>query len=181
MAKTNPEGAMPHELSAEETLDRLVVEFTQQLKEIAVDLSRTEGRQLAAEHVQAAHRRIVKSSDKSRSQAQRIIALAFKENKYLEIAALLMAAALFLFGIAIIGHGVFASAEAGVRITSLAGGSLLQVLVLFPLRITVKSRQHNFAIRILGLLLERIDKPEVLATLFRLLLDTTGKTTAAQQ
>jgi hypothetical protein len=169
MATDNPAEPTPPDLT-EDVLEDLVSEFKQQIKESAIRIARQQGVEVSADHVRAAYRRHVKSPKSPRSQAQRIIAQAFRDNRHLEIAAFTMALALFVFGVVILGYGVFASSETGERIASIMGGSMLQVLVLFPLRITVKTRQQNLAIRIFGYLVDKIEKPEVIAALFRQLL-----------
>lgn len=170
MASNTPEGQTPPSPGPEDALDRLLHELGERVKEMAVEFARQEGGKLSADHVKAAYRRHVKSPKSPRSQAQRIIAQAFRDNRYLEIAAFSMAMALFVFGVVILAYGVFASSDTGERVAGIAGGSVLQVLVVFPLRITAKTRQQNLAIRIFGYLVDRIEKPEVIAALFQQLL-----------
>jgi hypothetical protein len=100
------------------------------------------------------------------ADAQAVISQALRENKAFEWVAYGMAVILFLFGLILLGVGV-ASADAATRIGALCGGSIVEVLILIPFRFAVNSRRHNIALRMLGLILNRVDDPRKVAPLLK--------------
>jgi len=78
-----------------------------------------------------------------------------------------MAAAMFVFGLALLCIGIFADDSATYRVASIVGGSVVELLLLLPLRFAINSRRHNIAIRMLGILLDRVDDPKKLSTLLK--------------
>ena len=73
-----------------------------------------------------------------------------------------MAVVLFLFGLVLLSVGV-APGDAATRIGALFGGSIVEILILIPFRFVINSRRHNIALRMLGLILNRVDDPKTVA------------------
>jgi hypothetical protein len=99
--------------------------------------------------------------------AQTIITRTLKENRVNEWVAYGMALTLFLTGIVLLGAGVFGSQDTAYRITSIISGSIVELLLLLPFRFATNCRRHNIAIRMLGILIDRIDDPKKLAAVLK--------------
>ena len=100
------------------------------------------------------------------ADAQAVISQALRENRTFEWVSYGMAVVLFLFGLVLLGVGV-ASGDAATRIGALCGGSVVEVLILIPFRFAINLRRHNIALRMLGLILNRIDDPRKVAPLLK--------------
>jgi len=125
---------------------------------------------VSGEHVEAAYRQLTTLDRRLRTPAQANITTAFQENRFIQMAGYGMALVLFAFGIFLLGYSAFGPTDAVGRVAGLIGGSFAQVLLLIPLRFAVTARRNNFAIRILGYLLDRVDDPQLLAELVRRLI-----------
>lgn len=100
--------------------------------------------------------------DRAIQDAQTIITQTLRENRMVECGAYGMALVMFATGIALLCAGVFGSPDLSLRVTSLVAGSLLETLLFLPVRLAINSRRHNIAIRMLGILLDRVHDPKKL-------------------
>lgn len=100
------------------------------------------------------------------ADAQAVITLALKENKIVEWVSYGMAVILFSFGLFLLGVGV-AHDDAGTRVGAFVGGSIVELLILIPFRFAINSRRHNIALRMLGLILNRVNDPAKVAPLLK--------------
>jgi hypothetical protein len=172
MAKKSTPGQTPLEADANTILEQRVGDFRQRLMATAEELysASRQGGGITGAHVEAAFRRLTDLATSPRSAAQQNITTAFPENRFIQIAGFGMALTLFGFSLFLLGYGAFGPTDAIGRVASVVGGSFAQVLLLIPLRFAVNARRNNFAIRILGYLLDRVDDPELLAELIRRLI-----------
>jgi hypothetical protein len=172
MVKKPGQGPTPLEADANVVLDQRVADFRQRMMAAAEEIysSGDRGGGISGEDVEAAYKRLTTPDKRSRADAQKNVTVAFKENHYIQMVGYGMALVLFLSGVALLGYSAFGPSDAVGRIASLVGGSFAQVLLLIPLRFAVNARRSNFAIRILGHLLDRVDDPQLLAELIRRLI-----------
>jgi hypothetical protein len=77
-----------------------------------------------------------------------------------------MAIILFVFGLVLLSVGV-ALGDTATRIGAFAAGSIVELLILIPFRFAINSRRHNIALRMLGLIINRVDDPKKLAPLLK--------------
>ncbi len=151
---------------AEETLSH----FVSRLRELLIDeASKAAGRRpIESNDLEEAY--IVVTSrhlDKSILDAQAIISQTLRENRAFEWVSYAMALSLFLLGIILVGVGIFSGKGAAYSVTSIVGGALFELLILIPFRFAVNSRKHNIAIRMLGILLDRVDDPRKLTAVLQ--------------
>jgi hypothetical protein len=52
-------------------------------------------------------------------------------------------------------------------VTGIVGGSVFELLILVPFRFAINSRKHNIAIRMLGILLDKVDDPQKLTAVLK--------------
>jgi len=97
--------------------------------------------------------------------SQAIISAALRENRICEVISYLLAIAIFAAGLSLVISAGFGDAPLESRIGSLVAGAVLEIVFLVPLRIAVNSRRHNIALRVLGLLIDKVDDPEKLVGL----------------
>ena len=100
------------------------------------------------------------------ADAQAIISQALRENRLIEWVSYGMAIVLFIFGLVLLSVGAIAS-DTTTRAGCLAAGSIVELLILVPFRFAINSRRHNIALRMLGLILNRVDDPKKLAALLK--------------
>lgn len=100
------------------------------------------------------------------ADAQTVISQALRENRIVEWVSYGMAFVLFVFGLGLFVAGI-ANSDIGTRVGSLVGGSLAELLILMPFRFAINSRRHNIALRMLGMIINRLDDPEKLAPLLK--------------
>lgn len=100
------------------------------------------------------------------TDAQYVISQALKENRAFEWVSYAMAVILFVFGLAVISAGLV-SGDVSTRVTCVLGGSVIELLILIPFRFAINSRRHNIALRMLGLIINRVDDPKKLAPLLK--------------
>ncbi|MEX0715248.1 MAG: hypothetical protein WD066_01605 [Planctomycetaceae bacterium] len=100
------------------------------------------------------------------ADAQAVISQALRENKVVVCVSYGMAVVLFLFGLVLLGMGV-AHHDTGTRIGAFIGGSIVESLILIPFRFAINSRRHNIALRMLGIVLDRVDDPAKAAPLLK--------------
>jgi hypothetical protein len=100
------------------------------------------------------------------ADAQSVISRALRENRILEWVSYAMAITLFLFGLFLLTAGVFAG-DVSQRVGCLSAGSIVQVLILIPFRFAINARRHNIALRMLGMIINRVDDPKKLAPLLK--------------
>jgi hypothetical protein len=133
---------------------------------------------VTGEDVERAFKRLQSAIASPRSDAQAAVTAAFRENRVAEFMAYGMGFVLFAFGVILLGYGAFGPADAAGRVASLVSGSIAHLLLLGPLRFAINARRQNLAIRIFGLLLDRVDSPRLLADLVRRLLGEVSPETA---
>lgn len=162
---------------ADEAIRQLIDEFRGRLEEVAIAI-RADRKQeyLTAEHVRTAYRRLTTPAS-GRTEAQRLITTAFRENRLAEWTGYGMALILFLLGVGLLLYAAVGPPEVAVRVASLVGGSVAELVLIVPLRFSINARRHNFALRLLGLMLDRVDDPALLADCIRRLL---GEVTPSQ-
>ena len=172
MAKESEQGPRPLERDTDAVLEQWVVDFRDRLKTLTVQIhyASSRGGEITPEEVETAYHQLMAPANRSRSSAQENVTIAFQENRFIQMAGFGMALALFVFGMLMLGYSAFGPTDAVGRIASLVGGSFAEILLLLPLRFAVNARRHNFAIRILGNLLDRVDNPRLLAELIRRLI-----------
>jgi hypothetical protein len=100
------------------------------------------------------------------SDAQSVISQALKENRIIEWVSYVMAVILFVFGLILLSVGAVSS-DVATRAGCLFGGSVVELLILVPFRFAINSRRHNIALRMLGLIINRVDDPKRLAPLLK--------------
>jgi hypothetical protein len=100
------------------------------------------------------------------ADAQIVISQAMRENRLFEWVSHGMAVVLFLFGLVLLAVGA-APGDAATRIGAICGGSIVEILILIPFRFVINSRRHNIALRMLGLILNRVDDPKKVAPLLK--------------
>ena len=100
------------------------------------------------------------------ADAQNVISQALKENRTFEWVSYAMAVILFVFGLGVISAGLM-SGDVATRVTCVLGGSVIELLILIPFRFAINSRRHNIALRMLGLIINRVDDPKKLAPLLK--------------
>jgi hypothetical protein len=100
------------------------------------------------------------------ADAQTVVSQALQENRLVEIVSYAMALVLFLFGLVLLAAGIMNS-DVATRIGCLVSGSVVEMLILIPFRFAINSRRHNIALRMLGLIINRVDDPKKLASLLK--------------
>jgi len=100
------------------------------------------------------------------ADAQAVISQALKENRTIECVSYVMAVILFGFGLVLLSVGAINS-DVATRVGCPLGGSIVELLILVPIRFAIKSRRHNIALRMLGLIINRVDDPKKLAALLK--------------
>lgn len=100
------------------------------------------------------------------ADAQAVISVALKENKFVEWISYIMALILFAFGLFLLWKGATDS-DVSTRIGTLISGSIIELLILIPFRFAINSRRHNIALRMLGIILDRVTDPKKVAPLLK--------------
>ena len=100
------------------------------------------------------------------NDSQAIISQALRENRLIEWVSYFMSIVLFAFGLMLLYQGAFSS-DTGTRVGCLLSGSIVELLILVPFRFAINSRRHNIALRMLGLIINRVDDPKKLAPLLK--------------
>ncbi len=100
------------------------------------------------------------------ADAQTVISQALQENRVIEWVSYGMAVILFVFGLILLSVGLV-NGDIATRVGCLVGGSVVELLILIPFRFAVNSRRHNIAMRMLGLIINRVDDPKKLAPLLK--------------
>ena len=100
------------------------------------------------------------------ADAQAVVSQALRENQAFEWVSYGMAVVLFLFGLVLLGAGVLLG-DVATRVGALFGGSITELLILIPFRIVVNSRRQNIALRMLGIILNRVHDPKKVAPLLK--------------
>lgn len=162
MARKKTPNLSPLSPFARGALENLLEAFRQLL---LVEASRLAAGQAEIQeaHIRGAYRNLI--DPESRADVQSIISRAIRENKAIEWLAYVMIAGLFSLGGGFIGIGLFGSAESAARLPQLVGGSVVAVLLLPALRFAINARRHNIAIRLFGVVIERVRTPKALAAL----------------
>ncbi len=159
-----------HEKSGEYQLDpeadAAVDEVVQQFRGLLISETRklAVGEPLHPQHLEDAYRNLMRPR---LGEAQATISQTLRENRVIEFISYGMASVLFLFGLVLLAIGVVGDDAVAFRVASIAGGSVVELLLLLPLRFAMNSRRHNIAIRMLGILLDRVDDPKKLSTLLK--------------
>jgi hypothetical protein len=130
--------------------------------------SHSAGDRITEDDVERAYKRLMfPERDALRfADAQAVISQALRENRVVEWVSYGMGIVLFVFGLVLFAVGV-AHGDAATRVGAFAGGSIVEMLILIPFRFAINSRKHNIALRMLGLVLNRIDDPKAVAPLLR--------------
>ena len=154
------------ESPAKEALDELVDEFREFLLKRAG--LRAAGGPISENDVHAAFKQLGLFSKDSLqfSDAQAVISQALKENRIVEWVSYVMAVILFVFGLVLLSMGALGG-DVATRVGCLLGGSIVELLILVPFRFAINSRRHNIALRMLGLIINRVDDPKKLASLLK--------------
>jgi hypothetical protein len=100
------------------------------------------------------------------ADAQAVISQALRENRVIEWVSYGMAITLFVVGLILLLSGAV-SPNVTTRVGCLIGGSIVELLILVPFRFAINSRRHNIALRMLGLIINRVDDPKKLAPLLK--------------
>ena len=100
------------------------------------------------------------------ADAQAVISQALRENRVFEWVSYGMGMILFVFGLILLSIGLV-NGDLATRVGCLVGGSVVELLILIPFRFAVNSRRHNIAMRMLGLIINRVDDPKKLAPLLK--------------
>jgi hypothetical protein len=100
------------------------------------------------------------------ADAQTIISRALSENRAVEWVSYGMAVVFFFVGLYLLLKGA-ATADLAARVGHLAGGSIVELMILVPFRFAIHSRRHNIALRMLGMIIDRVDDPKKLAALLK--------------
>lgn len=159
------------DVGAKGPLHELTDEFRDLL--LAEASRRAAGGMITAAHIRQAFEHLLDPN--LRKDVQAIISRAFRENRAIEWLAYAMSLGLFVLGAGLLAAGVLCGGDVGSRIPMLVGGSVAEVLLLPALRFAINARRHNIAIRMLGLLLDRVgDWKPLKALLEKLLLDLLG-------
>ena len=77
-----------------------------------------------------------------------------------------MATLLFVFGLTLLSLGIFDN-DVATRTAALIGGSIAELLIVLPFRVVINSRRQNIALRMLGIIINRVDDPKKLAPLLK--------------
>lgn len=120
--------------------------------------------------MEIAYRRLAVPPGGGRTDAQKLVTAAFKENRFVEWIGYSMAVVLFFVGVGLLLYGAIGVTDVGSRVASFVGGSVAELVLLIPLRLSINARRHNFGLRILGHLLDRVDDPALLSDCIRRLL-----------
>ncbi len=100
------------------------------------------------------------------ADAQAVISQALRENRAFEWISYGMALVLFVFGLVVLYSGV-ANADVSARAGAFFGGSIVELMVLLPFRFAINARRHNIALRMLGVILNRVQDPKQVAPLLK--------------
>jgi hypothetical protein len=150
------------EVRAEETLSRFVSHTKKLLVDKAVEIAG--GRPVEPDDLEEAYATITgRQVDKSIGDAKAIISWALRENRTFIGVSYTMALSLLLLGIIVVVAGIFYGVGATYRVSSIVGGMLFALLALIPFKFAANSHKHTLAIRMLGVLLDRVDDPRKLA------------------
>jgi len=158
---TTTRGGNRLDRTADEELNVALDTFRRALLDRAEQYAENENESISGDHIQLAYKSIY-APDPALRSAQRIVSLALYENRIAELIAYGMASALFALGFVLVLIGVFAS-SANIRVTGIATGTLFELLLLAPIRFATNVRRHNIAIRMLALVLDRVEDPKTLS------------------
>ncbi len=161
---TNPETLL--EPSANQALQELVADLREALLSEA---QRTAGSgRISDDDLLLAYKRLSYPAKDSLqfADAQAVISQALTENRVFEWVSYTMAAILFVSGLALLSAGAV-SGDVAARTGCLLAGSIVELLILVPFRFAVNSRRQNIALRMLGLIINRVDDPKKLAPLLK--------------
>jgi hypothetical protein len=161
----------PHETVIDEVLMSFVDQFRDQLAQESRRLAAKDSVEVNAAHVMTANENLTQRDSVARRDSQAVISTAFQENQMAEWLSYGMAGVMFVLGIVLILSGTFGSAEAPHQIAKIIGGSITQVLVVFPMRFAYDARRHNIAIRMFGSLLDRTTDAKTIAALVKQILN----------
>jgi hypothetical protein len=158
--------AFQFDARAEETLSRFVSHFKKLLVDEATKTAN--GQPVEPDDLEEAYAAITgRQVDKSTVDAQAIISWALRENRTFEGISYAMTFSLLLVGIIVVVAGIFSGVGATYSVSSLVGGILFALLAFIPFKFAVNSHKHTLAIRMLGVLLERVDDPRKLAAVLQ--------------
>lgn len=160
----------PRDEDGNSAVRRLTDEFRDRLMSEAEHIKIARGAsEVTAELVELAYRRLAAPLG-GRADAQKLVTTAFKENRFVEWTGYVMAVVLFALGIGLLLFGIVGASDAASRVASLVGGSVAELVLIVPLRFSINARRHNFGLRILAHLLDRVDDPALIADCIRRLL-----------
>ena len=163
-ASKNPERLL--DPSATEAFQGLVADLREAL--LAEALRTAVGGRITEDDLLLAYKRLSYPSKDSIqfADAQAVISQALKENRIIEWVSYMMAVILFVFGLVLLSVGLV-SGDVATRVGCLLGGSVVELLIFIPFRFAINSRRHNIALRMLGLIINRVDDPKKLAPLLK--------------
>jgi hypothetical protein len=163
-ASKNPERLL--DPSANEAFQGLVADLREAL--LSEALRTAVGGRITDEDLLQAYKRLSYPTRDSIqfADAQAVISQALKENRIIEWVSYVMAVILFAFGLVLLSIGL-ANDDVAARVACLCSGSVVELLILIPFRFATNSRRHNIALRMLGLIINRVDDPKKLAPLLK--------------
>jgi hypothetical protein len=152
--------------SANEAFQRLVADLREVL--LAEAMRTAVGGRITDEDLLLAYKRLSFPTKDSIqfADAQAVISQALKENRIFEWVAYVMAVIFFAFGLVLLSVGLV-HGDVATRLACLLGGSVAELLILVSFRFAINSRRHNIALRMLGLIINRVDDPKKLAPLLK--------------
>ncbi|MBA3316082.1 MAG: hypothetical protein H0T47_22685 [Planctomycetaceae bacterium] len=105
-------------------------------------------------------------TDLGLADAQGVVSQALHENRIIEWVSYGMAIVLFLCGLGLLCFGVVRDDKA-TRVGAFFAGTVIELLILIPFRFAINSRRHNIALRMMGVILHRIEDPKAMAPLLK--------------
>ena len=163
MENAKDNDAYPLKRSAQRELHRILDELEDLL--VARARSFAEGRPIGPDDLGQAYS-VLGYPNREIENAQMTITRTLRENRVTEWVAYSMALVLFSVGIVLLLVGAFGSPDV-YRVSCIISGSVVEMLLLLPFRFAVNCRRHNIAIRMLGILLDRVDDPKKLTTILK--------------
>lgn len=166
MNDSNEVNTGQHDPGLQRTLDELTDDIRQSLLDEAGRLS-PDGK-VSEDDLYKAYKRLQfpAAGASEFADAQTVISQALKENRTFEWVSYEMAVILFVFGLALLSIGA-GSDDLATRIGCLSSGSIVEMLILLPFRFAINSRRQNIALRMVGMIIDRVDDPKKLAPLLK--------------
>ena len=167
MSEKSKKPRPPLEPSISDAFQELADNFREALLTEA-ERGKSSGDQITVDDLYTAYKRLSFPSIDSLqfANAQAVISQALKENRVIEWVSYIMAMILFFFGLGLLTLGAMDN-DTTTRIGYLLSGSIVELLILLPFRFAINSRRHNIALRMLGMIIDRVDDPKKFAQLLK--------------